>query len=65
MTRQPASRPQRAHRERDDDTQQQGWFIGVCGHPVPVSSEGYLGECACDKSSVNTGLRRPGKQVSG
>lgn len=38
-----------------DDNQPRGIFIGACGHRVPVSADGYLGECPCDARCVYCG----------
>lgn len=46
--------------EQDDDNQARGYFIGECGHPVPISHAGHLGECPCDKPDGNTVWGLPG-----
>lgn len=54
---QRVQREQDDEREQDDDNESRGWYVGMCGHPVPISAAGYLGECECDNPERQGGNR--------
>lgn len=38
--------------EQDDDGERQGWWVGRCGHFVPIINW-HVGRCECDRDVVD------------